>query len=254
MRIPIAVDAEQFEKILQAKVSGLSDVNAKRISQRVDTVYIGLDRNKSGTEYQLAASCNFPKIATTTAFSKKNGWECDFLSQSVSKGKKTKYSVYQKQKLMASFPDVNTACIGRDVPFMIEKFHKLLHKEQLESSNLLNRDVYDWLSYEDDIPDEEIRFYATKPQAFLSMLVGAQLNYQLKFVRGSICNDVKNNNQFIMQIHFEFINKRVIPAARGALTLALGLTDAQVKSTNENNLIISNIKLNKKQLYQLLVL
>lgn len=57
-----------------------------------------------------------------------------------------------------------------------------------------------------------------------------------------------------MEIQFDFINRRIIPAARGALTLALGLTDAQVSSSTETNLTISNIKLNKKQLYQLLLL
>ena len=57
-----------------------------------------------------------------------------------------------------------------------------------------------------------------------------------------------------MEIQFDFINRRIIPAARGALTLALGLTDAQVSSSSETNLTISNIKLNKKQLYQLLLL
>ena len=72
LRIPTSVDSEQFEKILQAKVKGLSEANARRITERIDTIYIGLERTKKGTEYQLAASCNFPKVVIKSAFSKGN--------------------------------------------------------------------------------------------------------------------------------------------------------------------------------------
>lgn len=253
LRIPTAVDSEQFEKILQAKVQGLSDNNARLITQRIDTIYIGLERNRKGTEYQLAASCNFPKVAINSAFSKRNGWNVDPLILDSKNGKTSRYEIFEKRGLFAAFPDNFTACTGYNVPSMIEKYHNIVNL-QSEKNDCLNKNVYDWLCYENGIPDDNIKFFATRPQAFLSMLVGAQLNYQLNYVCGSICNDPKNNNQFVMEIQFDFINRRIIPAARGALMLALGLTDAQVSSSTETNLTISNIKLNKKQLYQLLLL
>lgn len=253
LRIPTSVDSEQFEKILQAKVKGLSEANARRITERIDTIYIGLERTKKGTEYQLAASCNFPKVVVKSAFSKGNGWNSDSLVLDANDGKKSKYEIYERMGTLASFPDTFTACTGYNLPSMIEKYHNIV-TSQADKNESLNNNVYDWLCYDNGMPDDNIKFFATRPQAFLSMLVGAQLNYQLNYVCGSICNDPKNNNQFIMEIQFDFINRRIIPAARGALTLALGLTDAQVSSSTETNLTISNIKLNKKQLYQLLLL
>ena len=137
---------------------------------------------------------------------------------------------------------------------MLEKYHELTVNPDANFVEPEFRNTYDWLSYEDGIPDNEIHFYASRPQSFLTVLIGAQLNYQLDYIRGKMFNDSKNSNQYIMELEFEFKDRRIMPAAKGAITLALGLTDSEVRKDSDTHLTISNIKISKKQLYQLLSL
>lgn len=254
LRIPTSVDSLLLETVLANNFPDMSRENVKRISSRIDTVYIGLNRSRKGVDWQIAMSCDFPKIAVNSSFTKKNGWEQEKLEFNDLSSRKIVYPVYKRGGITASFPSVNTACFGRDVPVMVEKYHGLAALSEPVAVEPDFRDTYDWLSYEDGIPDNEIHFYASRPQSFLTMLIGTQLNYQLEYIRGKMYTDSKNDRQYIMQLEFEFRDRRIVPAAKGALTLALGLTDSEVRRETDTHLTISNIKISKQQLYQLLVL
>lgn len=255
LRIPASVDSVLLEQILKGKFRGISDSDASKIIAHIDTVYIGLNRSRKGVDYQIALSCNFPQIYVKSAFTKKNGWEGDSLTLSAPDGKARKYTVYQGAGTLVSFPSESLACFGRNVPAMVEKYHNLsFSSESITAEDSVSGDVYSWLSYDNGIPDDEIHFFADKPQSFLTMLTGAQLNYQLSYVRGRMYNDTKNDKQYIMQLEFEFRDKRMVQAAKGALSLAFGLTDSELTRDSDTHITVSNIKISKAQLYKILVL
>lgn len=254
LRIPSNVDPDLISHMLQNNLKNLSESDARRIAARIDTVYIGLNKSKKSTDYQISTLCNFPKVAISQAFSKKNGWTSDKLNLDGADGKNVEYTVYQNSGLLASFPAVTVACMGRGVPSMVETYHNLSQKISDPSKVPLNQEVKNWLSYENGIPDYQVRFFASKPQSFLSMLTGANLNFKLVYVRGILENDPKSDNQYLMQLEFEFREARMLPAAKAMLSLAFGLTDSDVQVTSDTHLCISKIKINKKQLSKILVL
>lgn len=254
MRIPSSIDSELIERMLQSNVKGLSESDSKKVSGRIDTVYIGMKKTKRSVDFQISSLCNFPKVAVASAFTKKNGWNSAKLSLDDPMGKEISYTVYDNQGLFASFPSVNAACLGRSVPDMIEKYHFLSQKMSSDSIVPLNPEIRSWLCYEDDIPDNQVRFYAATPQSFLTTLTGANLNFKLIYVRGILENDPKNENQYLMQLEFEFRDYRVVPAAKAMLSVAFGLTDSDVSMNSETHLTISKIKINKQQLYKILVI
>ena len=247
-------EIKDFPYSISLVKTGLSEKNAEKVSERIDTVYVGLARHRKSTEYQLSASCDFPKAALSAAFSKKNGWKAEPLFLPDADGKKVGYTIYDNSAVQVSFPSSDIVCAGRAVPLMVEQFHDRVNSLPLETDSPLLPDVHSWLEYEGGLKNEEIRFFAAKPQSFLTMLTGAQLNFQLVYVRGIMENDPLNDRQFRMQLEFEFRDKRLVPAARGALTVAFGLTDSEVLRETETHLTIRNIKINKNQLYGILVL
>ena len=66
--------------------------------------------------------------------------------------------------------------------------------------------------------------------------------------------DPKNDRQYLMDLEFEFKNSKLVTAARGILTLALGLTDSEVSQPEPNHLVIADIKISKEHLYKILVI
>lgn len=254
LRIPTSVDPVMIQNMLRNNLKNLSQSDAEKVTDRIDTIYIGLNKSRKSADYQISALCNFPKIAINQAFSKKNGWTSDKLVLSGVDGKPVNYTVYQNSGLLAAFPSVNVACLGRAVPSMVEKYNLLTKKESDPSVVPLDAEVRSWLQYENDIPDDQVRFYASKPQSFLSMLTGANLNFKLVYVRGILENDPKNDKQYFMQLEFEFKEPKMLPAAKAMLSVAFGLTDSDVRITSDTHLIISRIKINKQQLAKILVL
>lgn len=254
LRIPTSVDSNLVQHMIQNNIKNISESDAAKIAERIDTIYMGLNKSRKSTDYQLSASCNFPKIAVNHAFSKKNGWASDELNLDGADGKNISYTVYQNNGLLASFPSENAACMGRAVPAMVEKYHNLSQKIVADDYIPLNDDVRSWLCYENDIPDDQVRFYASKPQSFLSMLTGANLNFKLVYVRGILENDPKNENQYLMQLEFEFREGKFLIPAKAMLSVAFGLTDSDVYIDGDTHLTVSRIKINKKQLSKILVL
>lgn len=254
MRVPSSIDPQLIQRMIQGSVKGISEGDSKKIADRIDTVYIGMKKSRKSVDFQISSLCNFPKVAVASAFTKKNGWNSAKLSLAGADGKDVSYTVYENQGLLASFPSVNVACLGRSVPDMVEKYHFLSQKMNSESNVPLLSDVRNWLCYEDDIPDNQVRFFAAAPQSFLTTLTGANLNFKLIYVRGLLENDPKNENQYLMQLEFEFRDHRVVPAAKAMLSVAFGLTDSDVTMESDTHLTISKIKINKQQLYKILVI
>lgn len=254
IRIPKDVDSDLVSRMIQNNLDGLSENDAKKISGRIDTVYLGLKKSRKSVDFQISALCSFPKLAVSSAFSKKNGWTSDKLALEGSDKKDVSYTVYKKSGIFAAFPSEYIALAGNSVPSMVERYHNISQKIEYEDDFLLDENIRDWLSYENGIHDGQIRFYASMPQSFLTTLIGANLNFKLIYVKGFLENDPKDENQYITELEFEFRDYRVVPAAHAMLDVAFGLTGSDIQKTSDTHLVVSGIKINKNQLYKILVL
>ena len=254
IRIPKDVDSKLISRMLQNNLEGLSESEAQKVAERIDTVYLGLKKSKRNVDFQISSLCSFPKIAVSSAFSKKNGWTSDKLVLEGADKKNISYTIYNNSGILAAFPSESVALIGNSVPSMVERYHNISQKIEFEDNFLIDENIHDWLSYENGLHDEQIRFYASKPQSFLTTLIGANLNFKLIYVKGFLVNDLKNENQFVTELEFEFRDSRVVVAAQAMLEVAFGLTDSSVRRTSDTHLVVSGIRINKNQLYKILVL
>lgn len=254
LRIPAATDEELISRIIQSSVDGVSEADSKKISERIEVVYVGLNRRRNETTYQISSLCNIPTFAISKVFTSRNGWDKDSFLLEDNSGKKINYNIFNNKSILASFPSEYVACLGRNVPTMIEKYHNLSCGINNVSFDNLDENVYSWLYYDDKNPDNVIKYYASKPQSFLTMLTGATLNFNLVYVRGIIKIDEKRDDQFIVQFEFEFKDTKFIPVAKGSLSVAFGLTDSDIALETPTHLVVNNIKISKKQLYNILIL
>ena len=259
IKIPAAVDRDLVSRMVLSSVKEISENEAEQIAGRVNTVYAGLTRKFSKSEIQISASCDVPEIFLPRIFSVKNGWKLRKLSFS-EKMPANVYTVYNNGSLDVSFPSKKIACIGRSVEEMLARYDTILSgtkdspaeniSAETTKSNSPDSSVYDWLS----CGENEIRFSAVAPQSFLTVLTGANLNFKLVYVRGKMVNDPKNDFQYLMDLEFEFVDKKFVPAAKGALSLVFGLTDSNVILETPTHLAVTHIKIEKNALYKILVL
>ena len=252
LALPASQDKNLVQKMILNNVSGITEKNAKEIAERTQMVYVGLNKSRKSTEVQLSANVNIPKFAISNIFTKKYGWQT--LKIASESDNKKEYSVFEREDCTISFPNEKIAVLGRDVPFMIQKYDELSFDGQLDNSDFesfaLNPSCYEWLNENNG----EVRFYALKPQSFLRTLMGANLNFKLSYVKGSMVSDPKNDEQYLMNLEFEFKNSSLVLPAKSVLSLAFGLTNSEIYQTSQTQLQIKNIKISKNQLYKLLVI
>lgn len=259
IKIPAAVDRDLVSRMVLSSVKEISENEAEQIAGRVNTVYAGLTRKFSKSEIQISASCDVPEIFLPRIFSVKNGWKLRKLSFS-EKMPANVYTVYNNGSLDVSFPSKKIACIGRSVEEMLARYDAILSGDDdsfaknitagENNSDLPDSAVYDWLSSGED----EIRFSAVAPQSFLTVLTGANLNFKLLYVRGKMVKSPQNDSHYLMDLEFEFADRKFVPAAKGALSLAFGLTDSNVILETPTHLTVTHIKIEKNALYKILVL
>ena len=243
IKIPAAVDRDLVSRMVLSSVKEISENEAEQIAGRVNTVYAGLTRKFSKSEIQISASCDVPEIFLPRICSVNNGWKLRKLSFS--------------EKMPAN---VYTVYIGRSVEEMLARYDAILSGDDdsfaknitagENNSDLPDSAVYDWLSSGED----EIRFSAVAPQSFLTVLTGANLNFKLLYVRGKMVKSPQNDSHYLMDLEFEFADRKFVPAAKGALSLAFGLTDSNVILETPTHLTVTHIKIEKNALYKILVL
>lgn len=250
LKIPTKQDKSLVVSIVEHNIKDVSESDANLIAERIDTIYLGINKRRKSTEFQLSAFCSIPKIAVSKLFTKKNGWNSEKLILQNQLGDEVEYKIFDNSELLLSFPSQNLVTLGRAVPSMVEVYNTYFYEIENGPVFNLNPLITEWFEKDDDA----IRFFATKPQSFLTILTGANLNYKLVYVCGTIISDTKRDDQYIMNLEFEFREKKVVPAAKAALSLAFGLTNSEVYLETPTHLVISNIKISKKELYKILVL
>ena len=246
--IPKEADNVLIERIITGFYKDVSDSNAKMIADRVNKIYCGLNRTKHDTEVQASIDGNIPKKFIPQVLNQKNGWvESDYSPENSIEN----YKIYSGQIEM-TFPSEKIACIGRDLEGMLNKYDSLsnLPVDDVTLYSELNSELTDYLKD----AQTDIRFYANKPQSFLTILTGAQLDLKLIDVKGSFRSDPKHSNQYLLDLDFNFKNGTFLKAGRSLLILAFGLTNSQEEIVGDNKLLLHDIRIEKQQLYKLLSL
>ncbi|MBP5519129.1 MAG: hypothetical protein J6X84_00925 [Treponema sp.] len=249
LAVPKAADSVLIERIICSVGEDISESDAKIISGHINKIYCGLNRSRYGTELQAAIDGNIPRSFLPKILNNKNGWK---ISDYVPKNSISVYKVYSGDIDM-SFPSSKIACIGRDIDVMLDKYDSLVNLPY-DNANELYTDLDDELIAYLKGAETEIRFFANKPQSFLTILTGTQLDLKLIDVKGSFKTDPKFDSQYLLDLSFRFKNVTYLKAGRALLNIAFGLTNSDDEIIGDNELLIHNIRIDKKQLYQLLLL
>ena len=214
--IPTKADTELVSTILKNNVDGISDSDVNTLLERVDIVYAGILHSKNQMIVQSAISANIPSAYHAKIFSKKNGWTTSQYQTASSKS----YNLYTNEGITISLPDSNTICLGRDINRMLDTYDILRSENTGVSGGNPNiDDIY----YEHLLSaSNEVKFFAQKPQSFLTLLTGANLDLKLIYVMGEIKVDPKNEKQYLLDLNFEFKNEKYVKPGKALLTLSFG--------------------------------
>lgn len=251
MAIPKNVDPELIKRVVQNNINGISESNAQLLTDHINKVYCGLNRTRKATTIQATIDGTIPQKYVGKALNKKNGFEQTSYSPDKSANS---YTIYSNNTLSVSAPSSKVLCLGRDVPVLLNNYDNIYTTAEPDYSGLeysqLDSALYNYLKG----AENEIRFFANKPQSFLTILTGANLDLKLIDVSGSFTCDPKHDDQYFLNLHFNFKNEKYLKAGKVLLTLAFGLTDSQSYIEGTDQLYINGIKIKKEQLYTLLVL
>ena len=249
LAVPKAADNVLIERIITGFYEGASEADAKMITEHVNKIYCGLNRSKHGTEVQASVEGSIPVKYIPKVLNIKKGWIItDYKPAETSPA----YKIFSGPVEMA-FPSDSIACMGRNLEGMLNKYDNLSKLPADDSTELysdLDSDLTTYLKGAED----EIRFYANRPQSFLTILTGAQLDLKLIDVKGNFTTDPKHPNQYLLDLDFIFKNGTFLKAGKTLLTLAFGLTNSQEEIIGDSELIINDIRIDKQQLYKLLSL
>ena len=247
--VPKAADNVLIERIITGFYEGASEADAKMIADHVNKVYCGLNRSKHGTEVQASIEGSIPSKLLPKVLNEKKGW---IVNDFTPAGSLNKYKTYSGPIEMA-FPSSKIACAGRNLEGMLTKYDSLAALSA-EDTTALYSELEDELTSYLKGAETDIRFYANKPQSFLTILTGAQLDLKLIDVKGNFRTDPKHPTQYLLDLDFRFKNGTFLKAGRVLLVLAFGLTNSQEEIIGDSELLIHDIRIDKQQLYKLLSL
>ncbi len=247
--VPKNADSKLIERIIKGFYDKASDEQAKLITDHVNKIYCGLNRSRKSIEIQASIEGNVPVKYLPKVLNAKNGWSNrDYIPQ----GSLSSYKIYSGPIDM-TFPSNGIACVGRGIEGMLNKYD-MLSKLPADDTTALYSDLDNNLTAYLKGAENEIRFYANKPQSFLTILTGAQLDLKLFDVKGNFTTDPKHQDQYLLDLDFTFKNGTFLRAGKALLVLAFGLTNSQEEIIGDNELIIHDIRIDKEQLYKLLSL
>lgn len=249
--LPKNADEDLLKRVMLNNVEGLSEKDIDSILERIDKVYLGLNKSKKNTSVQLTIDGNIPSQFIPKILNKKRGWESRTFTPQESKNT---YHIYNNQNIELAFPSSSIACSGRDIEKMLSVYDSFLNiteiVDRLICDSSLEDQPYNYLLGASD----EIRFYANKPQSFLTIITGTSLDLKLLDVYGSFRVDPDFENQYLLNFKFDFKNEKYLKAGKVLLKLAFGLTNSEMENPSSNELIIKNIHISKEQVYKIFVL
>lgn len=249
--IPKNADEVLLKQLLINNLSGLSEKNLEKITNRINKVYIGVSKNQRDTSFQLGIDANIPKQLIPNLLSSKNGWnKREYISKT---NKNIKYSVYNNKSMDVTFPNSNIACMGRNVDSMLDNYEKNISLAGLfeaPDAEMLNNTAKNYLSED----NSEVRFFSSNPQSFIQMITGIKMDLKILEVFGSFKEDSENKDLYVFKINFGFSNEKYLKASKALLKLAFGITNSDLNILENNTLSVVNFRISKEQISKLFVL
>jgi len=249
--IPASADPQLINYLIKNNVENISESDVEEIVSRIDRAYAGLNADNKNPRIQLAIDSNIPVKYIPKLLTKKNGWDIQNFEGPTSKAS---YGIFSQEAITLAFPSDKLTLMGDNVEGMLTRYDEI-HAIPAENSigltfEQLDDQTYNYITES----SSEIRFITNKPETFLLMLTGQKLTLQLNSVRGSFVPDPTNDNQYLLDFIFDFKNLKAAKAGKVMLGFVFGLADGKDNSLKETEIKIEEIKINKKQLYDILSL
>lgn len=236
MTIPKEVDEELLRRVIVYGVKDIPLDTAAQLLRRIDTAYIALERSYNVTMLQMTAA----------------GIAQSGVESALPDG--------------VAFPTDEVGLLAKDIEVLLASYNA--HAYGGERGHLLQDEVYQWLSGKGKAGDtggllgtsggtngaKQIRFYALKPQSFLTILIGTRLNFKFEWIRGTLYTDPKLNTQYIMAIDFNFKDAHSAQEGRTSLDTAFNLSGGSSYMASPTQLTVTGIRISRRQLYKLFVL
>lgn len=234
MAIPKQADAELLRRMILCGMPNLGEEAVTALVARLDVAYAALERRYNDTLLEMTAKCTSSAV------------EYDFPAA-------------------VSFPVNEVGLLAADSAPLVALYEA--HARGEAKGHRVQDAVYAWLSGRGRAGDGghlalpvsgagalQIRFYALRPQSFLTILVGARLNFKFEWIRGYLYPDPALSSQYIMALDAAFKDESAVLEGRTALETAFSLTGGAVYMSSPTVLTITGIKISRRQLYKLFVL
>ncbi len=233
--VPTTSNQELVSKILQSRISGLSEKDALSITSRTNVLYAGLGTVQDRAKLQSVIETSIPHFMLSSSLTKKNGW-------TLVKSDSFEWWEHTSDSFELAMPTTNLLCAAQDVKPMLEKL-----EENTEASKTKWRD---WICEESD----DLRFYITRPGQYLRSLIGQPINIGTDSIYGSFSylrESEKDGGLYELSFNIHLLEKRSVVALRALLGLSFAMAGGSVEQVDEFTLKISGIEIATNQIVAL---
>ena len=256
IHIPKNNNEKLLSSFVQQLYQNLSKETSDLIVSNLDNVYASFGGIKNKSRFQVAADGKIPKA--TTSLLKKNGFKENSYTATSLINKSTIFTYLDDSKLQLATIENDKLIISNSINQMLDTYN--IQKEILNTPNLeidervvntswKESDLYNWI----DNKDSSINFYIVRPQAFLTNLIGSAIStklFKLVYAKGKF--NKLDDSYYGLDLELEFINPSFVKPAVSILILTLGLTDSEVVNTSSTHVVVKGVRINSKQLINML--
>lgn len=242
--VPVSNHKNLVSSLLMKQIEGLSESNAMSLAERTGNMYVSLGTVKDRSRLQIAALASIPKIAVSSAFKKKNGW------QAVNVTFAEKPFVYYKHVVsvfQVSLPSSKILCAGQNVEPLIQRY--------AQKSEIPVNPVTEWINAENKSND--ILFYITRPGQYLRNLIGQSINVGADAAYGKLIYIPNKKNLSVYSGKYELVfnlhltDKKAADSFKGLLNLSFSMMGGTVRMIDERTIQLSGVEVSQHQIEDL---
>ena len=253
LTVPVQPNSE-FVTMAVQKVAKITEADAKKITERLETVFISLSLDG---EMQLSAKGNIPTTLVGFVLKEKNGWKPGIIEQ------QTVYT-HQQTLYQLCLPSSSNAFLSHNVEPMVKKFNDIAYAtfsdnkpSKVEAYNLkllsstLTEKTYRFL-HEDLAAD--IKLYSPKPQSLIETFFGKEIGVPVNSIFAELSQYRGVKEQFNVKLILNLADSRKIKAVTAMLKLAFfgsGIP-AKIVQTAPSQITITDLPVTQEQIFSLI--
>ncbi|MCI1207875.1 MAG: hypothetical protein LKF96_00310 [Treponema sp.] len=249
IRIPAVTGYQKLiQDMIVAENPSLEPENVQKIAGHVTLLYAGIGDAESSNRIQTVIAGSVPAFAPAVLSSKKE-WRKVSLHFETGHTGRYEYYTGSNSPYEIAFADREIVLLADDVRPLLERYDRIVSGLQNPSvkNSLLTDNIILWMTA--DVP--QIRFCILRPQAFLAELLGMDMRFALKDVKGELVPSGEND-LFDLKLYLTFQNRTVVTAAAALLKLS-GLRNVSItESPDTAEMRLGNIQITEQQLMKLL--